>query len=142
MAVVGGVGNGVQFAPVISGVQRLTPQPLQGRVMGALESLSAVSPAVGLALGGALVALSSPRTAFAVVGAGAALTTLLFARVHLDRVAPPQATEGGDAPPAPAGRASERARAFRRRPPLSAESTRCAAHAAGTAPLGRRPIGR
>jgi len=101
VAVVGGVGNGVQFAPVISGVQRLTPQPLQGRVMGALESLSAVSPAVGLALGGALVALSSPRTAFAVVGAGAALTTLLFARVHLDRVAPPQATEGGDAPPAP-----------------------------------------
>ncbi len=39
--------------------------------MGALESLGALSPAVGLSLGGALVALSSPRTAFLVVGIGA-----------------------------------------------------------------------
>jgi hypothetical protein len=86
VAVIGGVGNGVQFAPVISGVQRLTPQPLQARVMGAVESLGALCPAIGLALGGILVTLSSPRTAFAIVGAGAALTTLAFVRVHLDRV--------------------------------------------------------
>ena len=32
-AVVGGIGNGVQYAPVISGLQRLTPPSLQGRVM-------------------------------------------------------------------------------------------------------------
>jgi predicted MFS family arabinose efflux permease len=40
---------------------------------------------LGLTLGGVLTATSSPRTAFVVVGAGAALTTLLFARVRPDR---------------------------------------------------------
>ncbi len=38
--------------------------------MGAVESLAALSVAVGLPLGGALVALSSPRAAFLVVGMG------------------------------------------------------------------------
>ncbi len=81
-AVVGGIGNGVQYAPVISGVQRLTPPSLQGRVMGLLESISAVTPAIGLALGGVLVVIGSPRFAFAVVGGGAALTAAVFARVR------------------------------------------------------------
>jgi MFS family permease len=70
-AAVGGVGNGVEWASVISIVQRLTPQALHGRLMGAVESLGALCPAVGLSLGGVLVALSSPRTAFLVVGVGA-----------------------------------------------------------------------
>jgi MFS family permease len=87
-AVVGGIGNGVQYAPVISGVQRLTPASLQGRVMGLLESVSAVTPALGLALGGALVAIASPRFAFAFVGAGAALTAAVFARVRFGAGAP------------------------------------------------------
>lgn len=82
-SLLGGLGNGVQWAPLISAVQRLTPQALQGRVMGALESVGALSPAVGLSLGGALVALSSPRTAFLIVGIGASLTTIAFARVRL-----------------------------------------------------------
>jgi predicted MFS family arabinose efflux permease len=81
--VVGGIGNGVQYAPVISALQRLTPPHLQGRVLGLLESVSAVAPAFGLALGGILVATTDPRTAFVVVGIGAALTALLFARVRL-----------------------------------------------------------
>jgi predicted MFS family arabinose efflux permease len=83
-ALVGGVGNGVQWAPLVSAVQLLTPQALQGRVMGALESIGALCPAVGLSLGGALVALSSPRTAFLIVGVGAALTTVAFMRVPLN----------------------------------------------------------
>ena len=33
-----------------------------GRLMGAVESIGALCPAIGLSLGGALVALSSPRT--------------------------------------------------------------------------------
>ena len=57
-ALVGGVGNGVQWAPLVSAVQLLTPQLLQGQVMGAVESIGALCPAVGLSLGGALVALS------------------------------------------------------------------------------------
>ncbi len=86
-AVVGGIGNGVQYAPVISGVQRLTPPSLQGRVMGLLESISAVTPAIGLALGGVLVVIGSPRFAFAVVGGGAVLTAAVFARVRFGAAA-------------------------------------------------------
>jgi predicted MFS family arabinose efflux permease len=70
-AVLGGVGNGVQWASVVSTVQRLTPQRLHGRMMGALESLSAICPAIGLSLGGSLVALTSARGAFLVAGLGA-----------------------------------------------------------------------
>jgi ENTS family enterobactin (siderophore) exporter len=88
-AVIGGVGNGVQWAPLVSAVQRLTPPGLHGRVMGALEALGALCPAIGLALGAALVTLTSPRTAFLVVGVGALLTTIAFVRIPLD--AAPQA---------------------------------------------------
>jgi predicted MFS family arabinose efflux permease len=93
--VVGGLGNGVQWAAFISAVQRLTPPDLQGRMMGAVESLGAIFPALGLALGGALVALSSPRGAFLVVGLGAALSTVGFVCLRLgvlDRETPITAT--------------------------------------------------
>ncbi len=69
-ALIGGVGNGVELPSLISIVQRLTPQHLHGRLMGAVESLGALCLAIGLPLGGALVALSSPRVAFLVVGLG------------------------------------------------------------------------
>ena len=69
-AVVGGIGNGVQYAPVISGVQRLTPPSLQGRVMGLLESISAVTPAIGTRARRRARGVGSPRFAFAVVGGG------------------------------------------------------------------------
>jgi MFS family permease len=77
-AVLGGVGNGVEWASVISLVQRLTPPALHGRLMSAVESIGALSLALGLSLGGALVALSSPRTAFLTVGIGAVAMTLPF----------------------------------------------------------------
>jgi MFS family permease len=79
-ALLGGVGNGVQWASVVSAVQSLTPAHLLGRMMGALESLSAICPALGLSLGGALVAISSARGAFVVggVGAGAAAAGFLW----------------------------------------------------------------
>jgi len=99
-SLVGGVGNGIQWAPLVSAVQQLTPHAFQGRVMGALESIGALCPALGLALGGALVALSTPRVAFFIVGAGAAFTTVAFAYVTLSD-APEWAAGGGvgDAPP-------------------------------------------
>ncbi len=77
-AVIGGVGNGVEWASVISLVQRMTPPALHGRLMSAVESIGALSLALGLSLGGALVALSSPRGAFLVVGVGATAMTLVF----------------------------------------------------------------
>jgi MFS family permease len=80
----GGIGNGMQWPSLISAVQKLTPEALHGRMMGAAESLGAVCVAVGLPLGGALVALSSPRTAFVIVGSGALLATLALLRLHID----------------------------------------------------------
>jgi hypothetical protein len=103
-AVAGGVGNGVEWASVISAVQRLTPQQLHGRLMGAVESLGALCPAIGLSLGGILVTLSSPRAAFLVVGIGATAMTIPFLGLYLkgfDRTPPDRTVAGSDAPPPP-----------------------------------------
>lgn len=80
-AVIGGIGNGLEWPSLISLVQRLTPQNLHGRLMGAVESLGALCLAIGLPLGGALVALSSARVAFLVLGTVSATATIGF--VHL-----------------------------------------------------------
>ncbi|HTA34197.1 MAG TPA: MFS transporter [Solirubrobacteraceae bacterium] len=80
-AVVGGVGNGLEWPSLISLVQRLTPQRLHGRLMGAVESIAALCLAVGLPLGGALVAISSARVAFLILGLVSASATVAF--VHL-----------------------------------------------------------
>ena len=82
-ALVGGIGNGLQLPSLISIVQRITPEALQGRMMGAVESLGALCRAIGLPLGGALVVLSSPRTAFTVVGLGAVATTAALLPIAL-----------------------------------------------------------
>lgn len=86
-AFVGGTGNGLQLPSLISIVQRITPQLLQGRMMGAVESLNALCRAIGLPLGGALVVLSSPRTAFTIVGLGAIATTAVLMRLARERPA-------------------------------------------------------
>ena len=80
-ALIGGVGNGIELPSLFSLVQKLTPANLHGRIMGAVESLGALCPVVGLPLGGALVALGTPRTAFLLVGVGtaAAALALLYA---------------------------------------------------------------
>jgi MFS family permease len=85
---VGGVGNGLEWPSLISLVQRLTPQRLHGRLMGAVESLAALCLAVGLPLGGALVAISSTRAAFLIVGVGAVVTTAAFIRLTLGGLEP------------------------------------------------------
>jgi MFS family permease len=91
---VGGVGNGLQWPSMISAVQKLTPDPLQGRLMGAAESLGSMCVALGLPLGGALVAVFSPRTAFIVVGAGAVAATA--ALVRLKDAVPGDMNDRGD----------------------------------------------
>ena len=82
-ALLGGLGNGVQWASVVSTVQRLTPARLHGRLMGALESLSAICPAIGLSAGGSLVVLGSPRSAFLIAGIGAATAAVGFLRLAM-----------------------------------------------------------
>ncbi len=78
----GGIGNGVQWASFISAVQNLTPASLRGRMMGAVESLGAICPAIGFTLGGTITALSSPRGAFLVAGTGATACTSAFMRLY------------------------------------------------------------
>ena len=80
-ALLGGIGNGLEVPSLISLVQRLTPQRLQGRMMGAVESLDALCLALGLPLGGALAAAGSPRLAFMTVGVAGTATSLVFFRV-------------------------------------------------------------
>ncbi len=91
-AVVGGVGNGVQWPSLISAVQQLTPAALHGRLMSAVGSLNALCPAIGFILGGSIAALSSPRVAMVVAGAIATLATLAFMRLPLRGL---QSTNGG-----------------------------------------------
>ncbi|MCW3028390.1 MAG: transporter [Solirubrobacterales bacterium] len=100
-AVLGGLGNGVQWASVVSAVQRLTPQRLHGRMMGALESLGAICPAIGLSLGGSLVALASARGAFLVAGVGAAAAAVGFVWLALGGI--DYAASEESPMPAPAG---------------------------------------
>jgi predicted MFS family arabinose efflux permease len=69
-SIVGGAGNGVQWISVVTALQEATPPDYQARIVGMLESLGAAMPGVGYVLGGALVALGSPRTAYAFAGAG------------------------------------------------------------------------
>jgi predicted MFS family arabinose efflux permease len=90
----GGVGNGMQWPSLISGVQKLTPERLRGRLMGAAESLGALCVAIGLPLGGALVAISTPRSAFLIVGAGAVLATVALARLQISGPAPDAVAAG------------------------------------------------
>jgi predicted MFS family arabinose efflux permease len=88
----GGIGNSLQWPALISLVQQVTPASLQGRMMGAAESLGAICLAAGLVLGGVLVAVSSPRAAFVVVGVGAIAATFALLRV----VPPPAAAAVAD----------------------------------------------
>jgi MFS family permease len=70
MSVVGGAGNGVQWVAVMTALQQVTPPEYQTRVSGLLESIGAGLPGVGFVLGGLITGFTSPRTAFAVAGAG------------------------------------------------------------------------
>jgi MFS family permease len=76
VSIVGGAGNGVQWIAVMTALQEATPQDYQARIVGLLESIAAAMPGIGYVLGGALVALGSPRTAYAVAGAGVLLLVL------------------------------------------------------------------
>jgi MFS family permease len=82
-AVLGGIGNGIQWPSLISAVQQLTPASLHGRLMSAVGSLNALCPAIGFILGGTIAALSTPRVAMAVAGAVATLATLAFMRLPI-----------------------------------------------------------
>ena len=85
VSVVGGAGNGVQWVAVMTRLQEATPAEFQARMSGLLESLGAAMPGVGFLLGGLIVALGSPRTAYAVAGAGILLLVVAAAIVRPGR---------------------------------------------------------
>lgn len=98
-ALVGGVGNSLQFPSLVSVVQWRTPQYLHGRLMGVVESLGSLSVAIGFPLGGALVVLSGTRVAFFIVGLGALFTAAALLRLWLStRTFEPPETGGGSEP--------------------------------------------
>jgi hypothetical protein len=69
-SVVGGLGNGIQWVAVMTALQQATPADYQARMSGLLESIGAAMPGVGYLAGGLIVALASPRAAFAIAGGG------------------------------------------------------------------------
>jgi MFS family permease len=76
ISVVGGAGNGIQWISVVTTLQEMTPADYQARIVGLLESLGAAMPGVGYLVGAALVAIGSPRTAYAVAGVGVLVLVL------------------------------------------------------------------
>ncbi len=85
MSVFGGAGNGVQWVAVMTALQENTPADFQARMAGLLESLGAAMPGAGFLIGGLIVGIWSPRTAFAVAGAGIILLVITAAIIRPGR---------------------------------------------------------
>jgi predicted MFS family arabinose efflux permease len=90
-SVIGGIGNGTQWASVETAVHGLVDESFRLRVSALLESMAALAPGVGIILGGALTALFSPRAAYLAAGLGllaliavAAFSHALAAEPHGD----------------------------------------------------------
>jgi MFS family permease len=103
-AVIGGIGNGMQWVAMVSAVQELTGLRYQARVMAMMESISSATPGIGFILGGGVAAILSPRASFAVAGFGV-LLVLVAAGIALTRVGwrgdKPPPEDLNDLPPAP-----------------------------------------
>jgi hypothetical protein len=69
-SVIGGVGNGTQWASVETTLHQLVEESFRARVTAVLEALAAIAPGAGIALGGALTAFLSPRAAYLAAGLG------------------------------------------------------------------------
>ena len=82
-SVLGGIGNGTQWASVETAVHKLVDERFRLRVAAILESMAAVAPGVGIILGGALTTLFSPRAAYLAAGLGlvALITVAALSRV-------------------------------------------------------------
>jgi MFS family permease len=102
-SVMGGLGNGIQWVSVMTALQELTPDDLQARITGLLESIGSAMTGVGFLIGGVITAVFSPPTAFAVSGIGVVLLVVLggaAAARRLPRPTPrprPAAPSGGGA---------------------------------------------
>ncbi len=78
-SVLGGVGNGTQWASVETAVHQLVEERFRLRVTTLLESMAALAPGAGILLGGALTSLLSPRAAYLTAGLGLLMLLALAA---------------------------------------------------------------
>src|ERR1019366_4789168 len=69
-SVIGGVGNGLQWASVETTVHQLVDDAFRTRVAAVLEAIAALAPGAGILLGGLLTSLFSPRAAYLAAGLG------------------------------------------------------------------------
>jgi hypothetical protein len=69
----------VQWVSVMTALQESTPDALQARVTGLLESIASAMTGVGFLIGGVITAIASPPTAFAVSGVGVVVLVVLGA---------------------------------------------------------------
>ena len=69
-SVIGGIGNGTQWASVETLLHQLVDEAFRTRAAAVLEALAAIAPGAGIVLGGVLTALFSPRAAYLVAGLG------------------------------------------------------------------------
>lgn len=69
-SVLGGIGNGMQWASVETLLHSLVDEEFRARTAAVLEALAALAPGAGILLGGALTAAFSPRVAYLAAGAG------------------------------------------------------------------------
>ena len=59
-SVLGGFGNGIQWVSVMTALQEATPDDLQARITGLLESIASAMTGVGFLIGGIVTAVWSP----------------------------------------------------------------------------------
>jgi MFS family permease len=95
-SVLGGIGNGVQWVSVMTALQETTPDDLQARVTGLLESIASAMTGVGFLIGGVITAIFAPPTAFLVSGLGVVALVVLGAvfRIVPDTSEPPPGDVG------------------------------------------------
>jgi MFS family permease len=82
-AVLGGMGNGIQWVSVVTAVQEATTERFQARVAGLLEAIASTAPGIGFVAGGGIATLLSPRASFAVAGAGVLVLLVIGCAVVL-----------------------------------------------------------
>lgn len=100
-ALLGGLGNGIQWPALLSAVQRLTPSSMQARMMGTVGSLNTLCPTVGFSIGGAVTALTSTRVTMLSAGVVAMLATIAFMRLPLEgALRPPPGDHDAESAPA------------------------------------------
>jgi MFS family permease len=75
-AVLGGIGNGMQWVVVVTAIQEAVRSDMQARVAGFFEAIATAMPGVGFIIGGVLTSLLSPRVAFLVAGLGVIVIVL------------------------------------------------------------------